>query len=83
MKISAANNLDVMTVDIGNAYLNANTQEKNYTRAGTEFDLVGIMDKGTFLEFIKALYVLPTSRNRWQEHLLRTLRGMGFKPTLF
>ena len=42
--IAAANNVDVMTGDIGNAYLNANTQEKIYTRAGTEFELVGIMD---------------------------------------
>ena len=46
MKISAPNNLDVMTGDIGNDYLNTNTQENMYTRAGTEFEVVGIMDGG-------------------------------------
>ena len=35
MTIAAANNLDFMTGDIGNAYLNANTQENIYIRAGT------------------------------------------------
>ena len=35
--IATANNLDAITVDIGNSYLKANTQEKIYTRAGTEF----------------------------------------------
>ena len=37
IKISAANNLDVMMGDIGNSYLNANNQEKFYTRSDTEF----------------------------------------------
>ena len=35
--IAAANNLDAMTGDLVNAYLNANTQKNIYTRAGTEF----------------------------------------------
>ena len=58
IKNSAANNLDVMTGDICNAYLNANTQENIYTRAGTDFELAGIMADGTFLKVIKALYGL-------------------------
>ena len=41
------------------------------------------MDEGTLLEFIKALYGLPTSRNRCHTHLSHTLREMGFKPTRF
>ena len=48
MKVTATNNLDVMTGDIGNAYLNTNTQENIYTRAGTEFEVVGIMADGDF-----------------------------------
>ena len=64
MTISAANNLYIMTGDIGNAYLNSNTQENIYTRAGTEFELVDIMTDDTLMEVIKALYGLPTSRNR-------------------
>ena len=74
MTIAASNNLDVMTGDIGNAYLNVNTQENIYTREGTEFELVGIMAEGDFLEVIKALYALPTSSNKWHAHLLHTLR---------
>ena len=35
-----------MTGDIGNAYFNANTKEKIYTRVGTEFEVVGIMAEG-------------------------------------
>ena len=83
MTITASNNLDVMTGDIGNAYLNVNTQENIYTREGTEFELVGIMAEGVFLEVIKALYALPTSRNKWHAHLLHTLREMCFNPTRF
>ena len=57
MTISAANNLDVVTGDIGNAYLNSNTQEKIYTCAGAKFEFVGIMDEGNFLEVIEKIYV--------------------------
>ena len=40
MKIAAKNNLDVMTGDIGNAYLNANTQGNIYNHTGNDFELV-------------------------------------------
>ena len=83
MTITDVNNLDFMTGNIGNDYLNTNTQEKIYTRAGAGFELVGIMVEGTFLEVVQALYGSPTSGNRWNEHLLHTLRYMGFKPTHF
>ena len=74
MTIVGANNLEVMTGDIGNAYLNANTKEKIYTRASAEFEVVYIMAEGTLLVVIKALYGLPTSGNRWHAHLSYTLR---------
>ena len=63
MTIAAVNNLEVMTGDIGNDYLNANTQETIYTRAGAELELVGIMAERNVLEVIKALYSLPTRGN--------------------
>ena len=81
MTIAAANNLEVMTGDIGNAYRNANTQEKIYTRAGIKFELVCIMAKGGLLKVIKALYGLLTTVNMWHAHLLHTLRAMVFRPT--
>ena len=81
MTISAANNLKFMVGDISNAYIHADTEEKVYTRAGAEFEAVGMMPEGTLLELVKALYVLITSGNRWHTHLSKTLREMGFKPT--
>ena len=74
MIIASANSLDVMTGDIGNAYLNFNTEEKMYTHASSDFELVGIMAEGYLLEVIKALYGLPASRNRWPLNLSHTLR---------
>ena len=74
MKIADANNLEVMVGDIGNAYLHADTKQKVYTRAGAEFEAVGMMAEGTLLEVMKALYGLPTSGNRWHAHLSQTLR---------
>ena len=41
MTVAAANNLDVITGDIVNSYLNANTQGKIYTHTGNAFELVG------------------------------------------
>ena len=83
MTIAAVNNLEVMTWDIGNAYLNAKTEEKFYTRAGPEFGAVGLMTEGTLLEVIKALYRLSTSGNKWHAHLLHTLRETSFNLTRF
>ena len=45
--------------------------------------MVGIVAEGTFLEVIKAIYGLPTSRNRCHAHLLHTSREMVFEPTRF
>ena len=83
MTIAAANNLGIMTVDIGNFYLNANTEENIYTRAGPEFEVLGIIAEGCLLDLSKALYGLPASGNRRHTHLSHTLREMGFKPTRF
>ena len=49
MTIATANNLEVMTGDIGNAYLNTNTKDNIYTNAGVKFELVGVMDEGNLL----------------------------------
>ncbi len=64
--------------DIGNAFLYAKTKEKMYVIAGSEFgpDLEGkpmIIDKG--------LYGLRLSALRFHEHLVTTLRSLGFSQT--
>ena len=43
MKITATNHLDVMMGDIGNAYLNVNTEEKIYIHARPDFEVVDVM----------------------------------------
>ena len=50
MTITAAKKKEVMTGDIGNAYLNANNEENIYTGACAEFKLVVIMSQGNLLE---------------------------------
>ena len=59
--------------DIGNAYLNAYTQEKIYYRAGLEW---GVYMQGTLCVIVRALYGLKTSANAWRNHLCTTLKGM-------
>ena len=83
MTIAAANNLGVVTGDIGNTYLNEETKKKIYTRAGTKFVVIGLMPEGNLLELIKALYGLPTSGNMCHAHLLHTLGEISFKPIRF
>ena len=50
-------NLDIWGADIGNAYLEAFTDEKLYTVAGPEFQEL----EGYILIFLKALYGLKSS----------------------
>ena len=65
--------------DIGNAYVNASTNEKVYARAGPEFG----EHEGCIVIIIKALYGLCSSSERWHSHFSNTLRTFNFKPTRF
>ena len=77
--IAALNDLEIMSGDISNAYLNAKTKEKVYFYAGPEFG-----DKeGKRVKIIKALYGLPGSGNAWRTALADVLRNhMGFTSSL-
>ena len=63
--------------DVGNAYLEAYTQEKVYIIAGPEFGELA----GHTLIIVKALYGLRTSGARYHEKFAATLVDMGFKPS--
>ena len=63
--------------DIGNAYLQAKTNEKLYVIAGPEFG----EREGHILIVYKSLYGLKTSGVRWHERLSDVLLEMGFMPT--
>ena len=72
-----------MMGDILNSYLNAETKEKIYPRAGPKFELVVIMVDGTLLWVIKVLNLFTHFGNIYYDHLSHTLSGMGFNNNLF
>ena len=74
--LSELNSLETWCTDIGNAYLEANTKEKVYIKAGPEFGKL----KGHTLIIVKALYGLRTSGLRWHERLAECLTTMKFFP---
>ena len=71
------NNLDVWGADIGNAYLEAFTDEKLSIVAGPEFQEL----EGYILIFLKALYGLKSSGKRWAEVIHGILRDMKLLPS--
>ena len=71
------NNLDIWGADIGNAYLEAFTDEKLYIVAGPEFQEL----EGYILIFLKVLYGLKSSGKRWAEVIHGILRDTKFLPS--
>ena len=69
-------NLRRVYLDIGNAYLEAFTDEKLYIVAGPEFQEL----EGYILIFLKALYGLKSSGKRWAEVIHGILRDMKVYP---
>jgi hypothetical protein len=74
--IAALNDLEILSADVQNAYLNAPTKERIYTTAGPEF---GQGKEGRPVMIVRALYGLRLSGARWHDHLAATLRDAGFK----
>jgi hypothetical protein len=77
--IAALNDLDVMSADVQNAYLNAKTKEKCYTTCGLEF---GPENEGRPVKIVRALYGLRSSGARFRDHMADTLCAGGFKSCL-
>ncbi len=76
--MAALNDLQVLGADIGNAYLNAPTQEKVYSTAGKEFG----SHAGEFIIIVRALYGLKSSGAAWRSHLALTLTSLGYTSCL-
>jgi hypothetical protein len=74
--LAELNEMEVWATDIGNAYLEATTQEKLYIIGGSEFGSL----EGHILVIQKALYGLRSSGKRWHERLADCLRNEGFQP---
>ena len=70
------NNLELWPADIGNAYLEAPTEENICMVAGPEFEDW----EGYIFTFSKALYGLKCSGKGWSETLHDILKDMNFIP---
>jgi len=75
--IALKNDLKMITGDIGNAFVQALTQEKIWSKAGPEFG----NKEGCKIIFKKALYGLATSARQWNLKLGDSLKSFGFKPS--
>ena len=71
------NNLELWEADIGNAYLEAYTNENLFIIGGAEFEEL----EGFILIFNKALYSLESSGKRWAERFYDIIMDMGFTPS--
>ena len=74
---AALNDLDVLSCDITNAYLNADCAEKLWIEAGPEFG----SEKGSVMKIKKALYGLKSACNSWHATLSDTITSMNFTPS--
>jgi hypothetical protein len=77
--VVALNGLDILSGDIGNAYLNEPTKKKIWFRAGDEFG----SQAGQPVIIVRALYGLKGSANAWRSMLSSTMRhDLGIKACL-
>ena len=74
---AALNDLDILSCDITNAYLNAPCTEKLWTEAGPEFG----SDKGAVMVLKKAVYGLKFAGASWHSTLAQSISDMGFIPS--
>ena len=77
MFLSQLNDMKLWGADVGNAYLEAYTREKNFIIAGPEFEEL----EGHILIIDKALYGLKLSGKMWAEKFQEILRSMKFTPS--
>ena len=75
--LSQLNDLEIWGADVGNAYLEAYTDEKLCIIAGPEFKEL----QGHLLIMIKALYRTRSGGARWHDRLFDILQELKFKPS--
>ena len=75
--LSQLNNLEIWGADVGNAYLEAYTDEKLCIMAGPEFKEL----QGHLLIMVKALYGTRSGGGRWHDRLFDILQELKFKPS--
>ena len=75
--LSQLNNLEIWGADVGNAYLEAYTDEKLCIMAEPEFKEL----QGHLLIMVKALYGTRSGGARWHDRLFDILQELKFKPS--
>ena len=75
--LSQLNNLEIWGADVGNAYLEAYTDERLCIIAGPEFKEL----QGHLLIMIKALYGTRSGGARWHDRLFDIFQELKFKPS--
>ena len=75
--LSQLNDLEIWGADVGNAYLEAYTDEKLCIIAGPEFKEL----QDHLLIMIKALYGTHSGGARWHDRLSDILQELKFKPS--
>lgn len=77
--IADSQDLKVLTGDIGNAFIQATTNEKIFTKCGSEFG-----DRaGSIAIIVRALYGITTSAERFRTKFGDFIRSMGFEFSRF
>ncbi len=74
---AALNDLDILSCDVTNAYLNADCREKIWVQAGPEFG----EDEGLVMIIKKALYGLKSSGASWRNMISQTMHDAGYRNT--
>jgi hypothetical protein len=75
---ASLNDLNILSCDIVNAYLNAPCREKLWIEGGPEF---GSEDKCVFI-VKKAVYGLKTSGASWRQTISQVLQDLGWQSTV-
>ena len=76
LTLAALNDLEVKTVDIENAYLNAPVSEKIWIVLGPEFG----SDDGKRVIIVRALYGLKSAGASFRNYLADCMRHLGWTP---
>jgi hypothetical protein len=76
--LASLNGMEILSCDVGNAYLNAPCREKIWFKGGPECG----EDQGGVMVITRALYGLKSAGASWRAMLLDTLQGpeFGFRP---
>ena len=78
--VAALNGLNILSTDVGNAYLNAECQEKVHLRCGKQ--LFGKENEGKYAVIARTLNGLKSSGASWRYHFATEIRNMGFTDTM-